>query len=220
MDEKVLKELLLKFATGGDTLAFDELVRRFDPEMHGYVRKVMYHDHTLADDAAQNAWLIIFRRAESYDSSKPIRPWLFTIAHNAAVDALRRNSKHQALSLDSDNSADVVSADNICEPLTDVSSGIELEEDRRWLLETALPYLSAKQASTIRSRYFDGLSCREAAEKHGISVGTVKSRVSEGLRNLRKLSEKRLVTLDPNPKNAAEDRRRYKRTTAALPSNC
>src|SRR6516164_6569000 len=92
------EELLSKFRRGHKE-AFDVLVRRYERELYGYLRRYL-GDSNLADDVFQNTFLQLYTKVGQYEPGRPVRPWLYTIATHQAIDALRRNGRHQALSLD------------------------------------------------------------------------------------------------------------------------
>src|SRR5947209_3170635 len=92
-------EELFARARGGEEPAFAALVRRYERELYGYLRRYL-GDATLADDVFQNTFLQVFTKIGKYEAGRPVRPWLYTIATHQAVDALRRNNRRQAVSLD------------------------------------------------------------------------------------------------------------------------
>src|SRR5436305_5171737 len=92
------EELLARFCKG-QTEAFGALVRRYERELYGYLRRYL-GDNNLADDVFQNTFLQLYVKSGKYEEGRPVRPWLYTIATHQAIDALRRNGRHQALSLD------------------------------------------------------------------------------------------------------------------------
>src|SRR5205823_11974193 len=92
------EDLLARFRCGQRD-AFACLVRRYENELYGYLRRYL-GDGTLAEDVFQNTFLQVYVKVASYEPGRPVRPWLYTIATNQAIDALRRNGRHQALSLD------------------------------------------------------------------------------------------------------------------------
>src|SRR5262245_63989412 len=75
------------------------LVRRYERELYGYLRRYL-GDASLAEDVFQNTFLQLYVKSNQYEAGRPVRPWLYTIATNQAIDALRRNGRHVALSLD------------------------------------------------------------------------------------------------------------------------
>src|SRR5947209_12741738 len=92
------EELLAMFRRGQRD-AFGVLVRRYERELYGYLRRYL-GDSDLADDVFQNTFLQLYTKIGQYEAGRPVRPWLYTIATHQAIDALRRNGRHQAVSLD------------------------------------------------------------------------------------------------------------------------
>src|SRR5438874_9224446 len=92
------EELLTRFCKG-QAEAFGALLRRYERELYGYLRRYL-GDASLAEDVFQNTFLQVYVKSGQYEAGRPVRPWLYTIATNQAIDALRRNGRHQALSLD------------------------------------------------------------------------------------------------------------------------
>src|SRR5687767_10588782 len=82
-------EDLLGRARHGDSQAFAALVKRYERELYGYLRRYV-GDATLADDVFQNTFLQVYLKREQYEAGRPVRPWLYTIATHQAIDALRR----------------------------------------------------------------------------------------------------------------------------------
>src|SRR5207247_5170835 len=92
------EELLARFRRG-QREAFGVLVRRYERELYGYLRRYL-GDGNLADDVFQNTFLQLYTKIGTYEPGRPVRPWLYTIATHQAIDALRRNGRHPVLSLD------------------------------------------------------------------------------------------------------------------------
>src|SRR5438128_5740512 len=92
------EELLGRFCRG-ETEAFGTLLRRYERELYGYLRRYL-GDSELAEDVFQNTFLALYTKSNQYEPGRPVRPWLYTIATHQAIDALRRNNRHQAVSLD------------------------------------------------------------------------------------------------------------------------
>src|SRR5262249_49961335 len=82
----------------GQTEAFGVLLRRYEHELYGYLRRYL-GDSDLAEDVFQNTFLQVYVKSDQYEIGRPVRPWLYTIATHQAIDALRRNGRHQAVSL-------------------------------------------------------------------------------------------------------------------------
>src|SRR5438128_8096008 len=94
------EELLSQFRHG-ETEAFGTLLRRYERELYGYLRRYL-GDSELAEDVFQNTFLALYQKSGQYETGRPVRPWLYTIATHQAIDALRRNNRYQAVSLDQD----------------------------------------------------------------------------------------------------------------------
>lgn len=177
------EELLTRFCKG-QTEAFGALVRRYERELYGYLRRYL-GDASLAEDVFQNTFLQVYIKSGQYEAGRPVRPWLYTIATNQAIDALRRNGRHQAISLDQqrdevDNGelhglVDALQAQGPS-PL-DVAQG----EERRERVRASVDRLPELLRQVLLLAYYQGLKYREIAEILGIPVGTVKSRLHAAL---------------------------------------
>src|SRR5947209_11954660 len=92
-------EELLARGRAGQTEGFATLVRRYERELYGYLRRYL-GDADLADDVFQNTFVQVFIKLEQYEPGRPVRPWLYTIATHQAIDALRRTGRHPTVSLE------------------------------------------------------------------------------------------------------------------------
>jgi RNA polymerase sigma-70 factor (ECF subfamily) len=152
--------------------------------LYGYLRRYL-GDSNLADDVFQNTFLQLYVKSGKYEEGRPVRPWLYTIATHQAIDALRRNGRHQALSLDQkrDEGADgeVHSLVELLEargatPLDHVQG-----EERRERVRTSVEKLPEFLRQVVILAYYQGLKYREIADILAIPVGTVKSRLHAAL---------------------------------------
>jgi RNA polymerase sigma-70 factor (ECF subfamily) len=177
------EDLLAAFRKG-QREAFGVLVRRYEGELYGYLRRYL-GDGELADDVFQNTFLQVFTKIRQYEQGRPVRPWLYTIATNQAIDALRRASRHQALSLDQEREelrgADMPQLMGFLEsrgpsPLDHVQG-----EERRQLVRAGVEKLPAFLRQVVVLAYYQGLPYKEIADIMGIPVGTVKSRLHAAL---------------------------------------
>jgi RNA polymerase sigma-70 factor (ECF subfamily) len=81
-------ELLARYAEG-EEVAFREIVSRYKNGLYAFLRQFL-NRQDLVEDVFQETFLQLFTSRESFDTSRPLRPWLFTIAANKAKDALRK----------------------------------------------------------------------------------------------------------------------------------
>jgi RNA polymerase sigma-70 factor (ECF subfamily) len=177
------EELLGRFCKGQKE-AFGVLVRRYERELYGYLRRYL-GDGNLAEDVFQNTFLQVYLKSGQYEEGRPVRPWLYTIATNQAIDALRRNGRHQAVSLDQQREESGEGEfHNLLELLEsretgplDAAQGQELRERVRASVDRLPEFLR----EVLILAYYQGLKYREIADILGIPVGTVKSRLHAAL---------------------------------------
>ena len=177
------EELLAAFRHG-QREAFGLLVRRYEGELYGYLRRYL-GDRDLADDVFQNTFLQVFSKIRHYQAGRPVRPWLYTIATNQAIDALRRAGRHQAVSLDLEREetggAELPQLLGFLEsrgpsPLEHVQG-----EERRQLVRAGVERLPDFLRQVVILAYYQGLPYKEIADVMAIPVGTVKSRLHAAL---------------------------------------
>jgi RNA polymerase sigma-70 factor (ECF subfamily) len=177
------EELLTRFCKG-QTEAFGALVRRYERELYGYLRRYL-GDPSLAEDVFQNTFLQVYVKSGHYEQGRPVRPWLYTIATNQAIDALRRNGRHQLLSLDQQReeladgelSSLVETLESNSPSPVDAAQGAERKRKVRASVDRLPEFL--RQVLVLA--YYQGLKYREIADVLGIPVGTVKSRLHAAL---------------------------------------
>jgi RNA polymerase sigma factor (sigma-70 family) len=172
----VTDEELLGRVAGGDETALAELYDRFSRVTYGLAVRVL-RDRALAEDAVQEALLAVWRTAASFDARRgSASTWVLTLVHRRAVDLVRREERRRADPLDD---APVASGE-----ATDETA--EVREQRR-AVQAALAKLPTDQREALELAYYGGLSQSELAEKLGVPLGTVKSRMFAGLSKLRDL---------------------------------
>jgi RNA polymerase sigma-70 factor (ECF subfamily) len=180
------EELLGRFCRG-QTDAFGVLVRRYERELFGYLRRYL-GDSSLAEDVFQNTFLQLYLKSGQYEPGRPVRPWLYTIATHQAIDALRRNARHQVLSLEQkrEDSTDgeLRSLLDTLEsrgpaPLDNLSA-----QERKERVRAGVERLPDFLREVVILAYYQGLKYREIADILQIPVGTVKSRLHAALNKL------------------------------------
>jgi RNA polymerase sigma-70 factor (ECF subfamily) len=183
------EELLTRFCKGQKE-AFGILVRRYERELFGYLRRYL-GDSTLAEDVFQNTFLQLYVKSNQYEPGRPVRPWLYTIATNQAIDALRRQGRHQAVSLDQ---AREELADGDIRSLVETLEGrgpgpLDAAEasERRERVRASVDRLPDFLRQVLVLAYYQGLKYREIADILDIPVGTVKSRLHAALVKLQEI---------------------------------
>ncbi len=181
------EQLLLEYRSKGDRSAFDELVHRYERELFGYLRNYL-GDAEMAEDVFQQTFLQVHLKCAQFDPGRRVRPWLYTVATNQAIDAQRRNRRHRMISLDRPAGANHdEDAGNLAELLDGHESGPDEEAqaaEQRDQVRRAVEKLPEATRQVVILVYFQGLKYREAAEVLAIPVGTVKSRLHAAIHKL------------------------------------
>ena len=169
-------EELLAAIARGDERALGELYDRFGGVAYRLAVRVL-RDPALAQDAVQDAFLAAWRTAVAFDPERgKASTWLLTLVHRRAVDVVRREDRRRAEPLDD---APVAAGDAVDE-------SAEVREERR-RVQAALAELPPDQREALELAYYGGLSQSQLAERLGVPLGTVKSRMFTGLSRLRDL---------------------------------
>jgi RNA polymerase sigma-70 factor (ECF subfamily) len=181
------EDLLLAYRDHGERRAFEELVHRYERELYSYLRRYL-GDSTMAEDAFQQTFLQLHLKCDLYEAGRPVRPWLYTIATNQAIDTQRRSKRHRLVSLDRRNErAGEDEVGTLLEMLVnrDPSPGAQMEsaERREWIRQ-AIAQLPETLRAAVLLVYYQGLKYREAAEILEVPVGTVKSRLHTAILKL------------------------------------
>lgn len=168
-------DLLRAVAEKRDRAAFIALFNYFAPRLKTYLMKQGASPQN-AEELVQETMLTVWRRAKTFDPAQAAAStWIFTIARNRRIDALRKRARPEpdmndpALAPDSTPSA------------TDMIA----QEQRADMLKDALATLPPEQKEVLKLSYFEDLSQSEIAEKTGLPLGTVKSRMRLALKALR-----------------------------------
>lgn len=172
---------LIRQVAGSDERALKHLFDRTSPKLFGICIRIL-HDKQDAEDALQEVFVNVWRRAGSFDAarSSPIT-WLATIARNRSIDRLRSSSRFRA-------AAPAEDALDVTDTGADSFEIVALAQDGA-RLQTCLEKLDPRQNGAIREAFFDGLAYSQLAERAGVPLGTMKSWIRRGLLSLRKCLE-------------------------------
>ena len=174
IDEAYELRLLAEVARWDDQAAFEELYHRH----HAVVTRVaqqVCRDAEVAREITQHTFTALWVRAERLvNKSVRLRPWLTTVARNAAIDHVRADRPTVALCDATDSDASIASPEDLA------LSGVCNAE-----LANAMTTLSPEQQAAIEKIYFCGLTYAAAADALGEPIGTIKSRIRLALGHLR-----------------------------------
>jgi len=173
-------EELLAGLAAGRLEALDVLYERYKTMAYGIARRIT-GDDSLAEDVVQEAFLGAWRNADRYVAGRgSVKTWLLAIVHHRAIDAVRRRKPASELPEEAEGM-------RTPEPLTlpDVWGEVAGRLDAG-AVQTALTALPALQREVLELAYFGGPSQTEIAERTGVPLGTVKSRVRLALVAMRR----------------------------------
>jgi RNA polymerase sigma factor (sigma-70 family) len=170
-------EALVALVARGDEAALGELYDRVSRIAFGLAKRVL-RDERLAEDAVQEGFLAVWRSAAAFRADRAkARTWVLTLVHRRAVDLVRREERRRVEPLTEGTPAPVGEA-------TDEAAWLRFERER---VQTALKQLPDVQREALELAYYGGFSQSELAERLGVPLGTVKSRMFAGLARLREL---------------------------------
>ena len=180
------EELLIEYQSTESSTVFTELVSRYERELYNYLRRFL-SDAAMAEDVFQATFLQVHLKRDLFESGRKFRPWLYTIATNQAIDAQRRNRRHQRLSLDQARSTGGEDVGALMEVVATQSSSpsdaVESQERAEWIRD-AVAGLPDPLQNAVKLVYFQGMKYRDAAQVMSVPVGTVKSRLHSALQRL------------------------------------
>jgi len=171
-------ELLARYAAG-DEAAFREIVNRYKNSLYVFLRHFL-NRQDLVEDVFQETFLQLFTSRDSYDTTRPLRPWLFTIAANKAKDALRKQQRKAAIPIGTISASKEMSFDDVLNVLT---SDTTIPYENLQKNETALQVrqVIVNMPENLREilvlAYFNKFSYKQMAQILSIPIGTVKSRL-------------------------------------------
>jgi RNA polymerase sigma-70 factor (ECF subfamily) len=171
-------DALLRQVAGRDVDAFADFYDQTRSRVYGLVTRVL-RDLGYSEETTQDVYLQVWRSAASYDPSagSPLA-WLMTLAHRRAVDRVR--SEQAATSRESR-----YGAANVEPPSDHVFDSVIRRDERRQVTE-CLQTLTDTQRECIQLAYYDGLTYSQVSERLTANLATIKSRMRDAIRGLRR----------------------------------
>jgi RNA polymerase sigma factor (sigma-70 family) len=164
----------------GDRETFGLLFAHFAPRIKSYLMRAGTDD-ALAEDLAQETMVLVWRKAALFDAAHAgASTWVFTIARNLRVDRFRRQGGAGSLQLDD------VDLDGLAHGAPEPAAQLHAQRMERHV-QAALRQLPAEQATVLQLSYYEDQPHARIAERLGIPLGTVKSRVRLAVAHLRRL---------------------------------
>ncbi len=172
--------LVRAVAENRDRDAFARLFDHFVPRIEAYLSR-MGADPATAEEISQDVMLTLWRKASLFDPGKSsVTTWLYRIARNRRIDAARRDR------LDYVDPMDMEAAEVADDAMLDSAMDMQQREE---VLRAAIKELPEEQLSLVKLAFFESLSHSTIAERTGLPLGTVKSRIRLAFSRLRRTLE-------------------------------
>ena len=176
-EKQISDEQLIANYQGGDSRAFETLVKRYEKELYHFLFRFMGQS-SLAEEAFQEAFLQVHLSADQFETNRRFRPWLYTIAANKARDILRNRMRRPTVQLTGPN--DDSSESELWAHLLSVDDTpdktLDLAEQKEIVRETVAGMPDNLRQILVMA-YFTQLPYKEMAEILDVPLGTVKSRL-------------------------------------------
>ena len=160
-------DLVERIAVGADRAAFTRLFAYYAPRVKGYLLRLGL-SAAEAEEVSQEVMVAVWRKAASFDRRQAsVSTWIFRIARNRRIDAFRRDQR-----------AVLDASDPIFQPEQTIAADTATEAtEREAQLRAAVAELPAEQRDLVRVAFYEDLSHSQVAERTGLPLGTVKSRL-------------------------------------------
>ena len=169
-----IEKQIVTLLQNSDKKAISLLYKYYADALLGVIKKVITDDDT-AQDVLQETFVKIWRYAKKYDPSKAkLFTWLYRIAYNTAIDKVRslKNKKNNEVQMET-SSVYKVTSNELNQDVLDIKKH--------------LSSLDEKYQIVINALFFEGMTQQEASDELDIPLGTIKSRLKIGLRELKKI---------------------------------
>ena len=179
---------LVKSVLAGRENDFEELVRRYQRPIAAYVYR-MVGDYDVALDLTQEVFIKVYASLSRYRSEFKFSTWIYKIAHNAAIDHLRRHATREAVANSEDSRAEGTVESRRLSPEQESERSERCSE-----IEEVVQLLPAPYRELILLRHAQDLSYEEIAEVTGLPLGTVKNRLFRARETMREHLMQRGIT--------------------------
>ncbi|WP_323788324.1 RNA polymerase sigma factor [Psychroserpens sp.] len=169
-----LEQQIVHLLQKGDKKAISLLYENYSDSLYGVILKVTINEE-IAQDALQETFVKVWKNAKKYDAKKAkLFTWLYRIAKNTAIDKLRsfNNRFDKEVQIDKSN-VYILPTANLNQDVLD--------------LKEHVARLDVKYQIVLKALFFEGMTQQEASDELEIPLGTIKSRLKIGLRELKKV---------------------------------
>lgn len=175
----------------GSAVAFEELVVRYQQRLITILAHLV-NDHDAAEDLAQEVFMRVYRARETYEPGARFSTWVFRIAHNLALNAIRNRSRRPEVKINAPSGAS--SGIRPLEALAQAASGqmpvrVADKAETREMVQQAIQSLGERQRMAVLLNKFEGMGYAEIAESMELTPQAVKSLLCRARFRLRELLE-------------------------------
>ncbi|MDD5134806.1 MAG: sigma-70 family RNA polymerase sigma factor [Phycisphaerae bacterium] len=172
------QELLHRYVAG-DRDAFKEIVTRYKNQLYAFLRRFLNNQH-LIEEVFQDTFLQLYQSRKTFEKDRPLRPWLFTIAANKARDALRKQQRHETVSIAAMAEPSDLSVDDVLNSIKSYET-TPYDEAEKAERQERVRQIVFEMPENLREililAYFEQFSYKQMADILSIPIGTVKSRL-------------------------------------------
>ena len=180
MDNMIEDEMLVSQFKSGSQKAFDELMKRYERRIFGYLLRSVrnYED---AEELTLEVFFKAYRSLASWEPKAKFSTWLYTIASNLAIDYHRSKSRQPIFMLEDEETIEskIVATDIYSNPEKQLE-----DKERGRIIREAVDELSSKQKAVFMLTRYEGLQIKEVAETLGMAEGTVKIHLHRAMKKL------------------------------------
>ncbi len=177
--EEITDEAITKQVQQGDVHAFGILVERYEAKLQRYAKRFLF-GHEDSQDIVQDVFLKAYSNIQSFDSSQRFSPWIYRIAHNEFINAIRKKGREPLSFFDPDTL--------FPHPIAKDRAETEVQHNElRAMLDTCLDKLDIKYREPLVLYYYEDMDYQSIADILHIPVSTVGVRLSRGKAGLQKV---------------------------------
>lgn len=202
MEEKKEQPEWLEKARQGDMDAWEILVKEYEGMVYHIAYRMMQYEQE-AKDISQEIFIKVYRNLPKFDEKSAFSTWLYRIAVNTCIDALRKNKIKQTVSLEQHTEQNQTIAYT-----TETPENVYLNKEKQNTIMEALQNLSPEHKAIILMRDIQNMTYGEIAECLSVSLGTVKSRIARAREQFKKefLEKKELFAQHTRQKSITDNK--------------
>jgi RNA polymerase sigma-70 factor, ECF subfamily len=174
-------EAIVEKVKSGDTEEFGVLIDRYDAKLKRYAQKFLIYDETRID-LVQDVFIKAYMNIKSFDTQRRFSPWIYRIAHNTFINALKQRESAPFTFFDTDMIVPYLKA-------PETADGEANHEEMKQILDDSLSLLPPKYREPLILFFYDNLTYQDIGEVLQIPLSTVGMRISRGKEQLKKIYE-------------------------------